>query len=438
MAIVMPLSVIGCLRYDVAIILPAQDSSAFNLLAVSICAAVLLSIFLAAVQPFVKHPLTRILNAPGLLSYLWCVAPLVLLRSIYSALNFWQARKKFFASISFAEIGAACGTISYQIVAAIRYLGGSSGLIFGYMFGSAVSTAILGYRFVKNCNIAAIRNMCFRELLQTVLRYRKFPLFDIWGILFNSISWQIPALMLAAFFSPATVGFYALADRIVKVPMLLVGRSISKVFLQRASAVAKQEKALADLVDNVLTILIAIGLLPALLLGLIGQEIIAVVFGETWIETGLYLQIFSLWMFVWFVSSPMSTLFIVFEKQELALIIHSAIFITRLVSFTVGGLFHNVLIALGFFAATGVIVYTILLIWCLKQAKVSFRRLLQIVGSYFLYASPFTVVLMLLKYVLHTSNLILLVAALPMVLLYYGLVYKKESVALRSLGVIRP
>ena len=37
-------------------------------------------------------------------------------------------------------------------------------------------------------------------------RYRKFPIFDVWGGLLNTMSRQLPPLVLSAFFSPIIVG----------------------------------------------------------------------------------------------------------------------------------------------------------------------------------------------------------------------------------------
>jgi lipopolysaccharide exporter len=437
LAIVVPISAIACLRYDVGIMLPSNEGDALNLLVLSICSASLISLLVAGVQPLLKYHISSVLNAPGLLPYLWCAAPLVLIKSIYSSFNYWQSRNRCFASVSFAEVNTSLGTIAYQIVAAIKFLASSGGLIFGYIFGSTLSTIMLGFSVAKSYNNKKAEGIRLNNLLRTAHRYRKFPLFDTWGVLFNSISWQLPALMLAVFFSPVTVGLYALADRIVKVPMLLVGGAISKVFLQRASKIVGQEEALSGLVEKVFTVLIAIGILPTILIGLIGQDIVKVVFGPNWGEAGLYLQVLSVWMFVWFVSSPMSTLFIIFERQELALFIHASIFFSRLVSFTVGGISDSVLIALGFFSATGTIVYSILLIWSLKQVRINFSFVLHVVGRYFFYSSPIVIAMFVFKFTLHLSSFYLLVAALPMLLLYYAYVYKKEYAVLISLGVIK-
>lgn len=434
MAIVTPISAIACLRYDVAIMLPKRETEATQLLVIAICAALGVSLLCAGVLPGLKNPVAETLNASALLPYLWCIPPLVLFRAVYSAFNFWQSRRKAFISISVAEIGAAGGSIAYQIMAAVRFLAKSGGLIFGYIFGAALSAVLLGYQVFRDNHRPPIGLVPPRNVLQSVHRYRKFPLFDIWGVLFNSISWQIPALMIAAFFSPAAVGFYALADRIVKVPMLLCGKAISKVFLQRASALSMQGQSLSDLVESIFSQLLSIGLLPALLLGFLGKDIVGVVFGSTWTETGVYLQILSAWMLVWFIASPLSTLFIVLERQELALIIHAAIFVTRIVAFMVGGMSGNIYTALMIFSGSGIFVYGLLLIWCLHQARVPFTRTASILMHRLLYCMPPLAVIGILKYSAGLSSLLLCLILLPLASIYYLVLYKKNHRPINMLG----
>ena len=435
LAMATPIGAIACLRYDVAIILPKKETEALHLLYISIFLAIILALCIGVLISLFKIRIATFLNAQNLIHYMWCIAPLVLLRGTYSSFNFWKYRNKGFFSVAAAEISTSLGTIGYQIFSAICFIGGSSGLIFGYIFGSTLSTSLLGYQVFKKNGTPSFRRLFSLELLQTAHRYRKFPLFDIWGVLFNSISWQIPALMLAVFFSPTIVGFYALADRIVKIPNLLGGRAISRVLLQHSSDIVKRGDSLSGLIGKIFRLLISVSLLPTLLIGLMGQDIIKIIFGATWIDTGLYLQILSPWMFVWFISSPLSTVFIVYERQELALLIHAAIFFTRLVSFGVGGISGNIYMALGFFSGSGVIVYSLLLALSFRQAKIPLKLLFQTICRYLSYSIPVVAVVGYLKYGLELNSVWLCISLIPMVTVYYFFLYKKEYQVFQSLRI---
>ena len=58
---------------------------------------------------------------------------------------------------------------------------------------------------------------------------------------------SIPALLLALFFSPAIAGFYAIAARVMMVPIGLVGNSVRQVFYQSAELIPSGNDNLSNL-----------------------------------------------------------------------------------------------------------------------------------------------------------------------------------------------
>ncbi len=70
----------------------------------------------------------------------------------------------------------------------------------------------------------------------------------------------------------------------------------------------------------------------------IGKDLFIVFFGSQWAETGLFVQILSIWAFVWFITSPLTVMVAIFEKQLWGLKINLIIFSTRLISLVIGGL----------------------------------------------------------------------------------------------------
>jgi len=118
------------------------------------------------------------------------------------------------------------------------------------------------------------------------------------------------------FFSPIVVGFYSLGFMVLQMPMSLIGGAIAQVFFQRASE-ARSDDTLSLLVENVFRLLVMIGIFPILAMMLAGSDLFAVIFGEIWVEAGLYAQILSIWAFVWFISSPLSMIWVVLENKPL-------------------------------------------------------------------------------------------------------------------------
>jgi len=158
-------------------------------------------------------------------------------------------------------------------------------------------------------------------------------------------------------------------------PMSLIGRAIGKVFHQRA-AQANLRGDLEPLVRNLLRTLVIVGLAPISALAVIGEDLFSLVFGPTWSQAGIYTQILSPWAFVWFVSSPLSTLFGVLNKQAQGLRLQITIFVSRLISLGIGAYYENVILALALFSVTGILVYGNLVYQIVRLSRVKLRHLL--------------------------------------------------------------
>jgi O-antigen/teichoic acid export membrane protein len=138
--------------------------------------------------------------------------------------------------------------------------------------------------------------------------------------------------------------------------MDLVGGAISQVFYQRAAA-ARVAGQLAEVVEGTYRRLVTIGFAPTVVLGIVASDLFRFAFGARWVEAGVYTQILSPWTLFWFVSSPLSSLFSVLERQEFGLKLNVRIFGTRFLSLAAGGLTGDARVALMLFAGSGVFVY---------------------------------------------------------------------------------
>jgi O-antigen/teichoic acid export membrane protein len=201
-----------------------------------------------------------------------------------------------------------------------------------------------------------------------MVRYRKFPLVDLWGALLNIASWQIPPLLFAAFFNAASVGLYALAFRFIQLPMSLIGAAISQVFYPRLAAVRAAGAPLGPHAEGLFHRLTVLGLFPALLCAAAGPGLFGWVFGEAWREAGQYARILSPWVWVWFISSPLSVLFNTLERQGRLLGFQMLIFGSRLLAIFLGSRLGDMRLALTLFSLSGALVYGALCVDALRLA----------------------------------------------------------------------
>jgi lipopolysaccharide exporter len=363
------LGVIACMRYELSIMLPEKDEEAANLFGVSLFFAITISLFTVPIIWWGKEPILRLLNAPGLGPYLWLVPAMVFIHGVFLALNYWNSRTKHFGRLSIARVISSLATTFGKLGFGAAGYATSGTMIGATVAGQAVVATTLGGQIWRDDRKIFFKSIRWRRMREGIIRHRKFPIFSSWSGLMNTISSSLPALMLAAFFSPAIVGFFVLGHRLLSLPMSLIGGAIAQVFFQRA-AEAKHQGTLHVVVGKTFNKLLSVGVFPLLLVMIAGKDMFAVIFGSQWETAGLYAQILVPWIIFQFISSPMSMLFSVLEMQGTSLLYNAILLATRIISLLIGGLLNNAFIALMLFSFTGAIFYLVFCLFILKKSGV--------------------------------------------------------------------
>jgi len=424
MSIVGIIGVIACLGYEYAIMLPKTDEEATNLLGLSLLNVAGVSCFTVPLVYFGGGAIMDILQAPNLESYLILVPPFIFTSGIFLALNYWNSRTKHFGRLSFARVAQSVTSTGTQLGVGFAGYTNGGGLIGGIFIGSLVSTMILGGQILRDDFLLLHQNISWKGMLKGLIRYKKFLFIDTSSNLLNTISWQLPMFLLAVFFSPVVVGFYALGWRLLQLPMGLIGSSITQVFYQRASE-AEHKGDLEPIVKGVFQTLLKVGLFPMLVVTLVGKEIFQFVFGNLWAEAGVYTQILSIWAIIWFISSPLSIIYLIKERQEFGLKISITNLSTRFTSLIIGGLLGSPIIALLLFSITGIMTYGYLVLALLQMSGVApvwaIKKSLSI-GKLFI---PSGIILLILKQS-NASDAIIFIMSSSLILIYYYYIIKTD------------
>ncbi|MDP1715413.1 MAG: oligosaccharide flippase family protein [Anaerolineales bacterium] len=375
------LAVIISLRYEITIMLPESDKEAANLLAGSLGVATVNSLLSIPLVWFGAPFIGRWLKSPELVPYLWLLIPVVFFGGVgagHPALNAWASRKRNFTQISTTRVIGSLTLNAAKLIAGFSSFNSAVGLIYGTLIGAICSPFFLGWQIWRQDKIPFYENISLSQALAGLKKYRKFSLYNTLSTLLNTVSWQVPSFMLSAFFSTTVVGYYAFGSQLLRVPMDLIGNSIGQAFYSHA-AIAHREGTLAVFVENTFRRLVEYSFFPILMLTVIGKDLFQVVFGSQWAESGVYTQILSIWMVFWFVSSPMSQLYSVLQKNELFLGLNVVILITRIVSIWLGGVLESPRLALLFFSISGAVVYGFLGASIIFFSGVPWRRIVRII-----------------------------------------------------------
>lgn len=389
------LSVITCLRYEFAIPMVERDEDAAALVVLCLVLTVLISMLAGLALAAFHGDLLILLNAPGLAAYVKWVPWFICLCGFTSTFNYWQSRNRQFGRIATTNVLGAISTSGTKVFAGLAGYAHGGSLIGATVAGQAIATGTLGFLTIRKAGRMMLNHGRPRGVLALAKRYRKFPLYDVWGALINNASWQIPTLLFSGFFSPAAVGFYALAFRFIQLPMSLIGNALGQAFYPRIASAHARGETWNMLMLAVFRRLVALALFPAILFAVAGPDLFAAIFGQAWSESGVIAQILSLWVFWWFISSPLSLVFNATERQDRLLVYHMVIFTTRLAAILIGSLRQDLHLALWLFSITGALVYGALMLDILHMAKISLRHAARAVQPYLLIGVALGLIVML-------------------------------------------
>lgn len=425
-------AVVACGRYELAILLPRTDREARAVLDLCLFLPVLTAGLVAAWLWQWSSQIEIALNSGSLRAIYWMMPPYVLVTGWFLALNYWLTREKRYGTISVARVVNSIATNTFKLLGSVVGLASGAGLALGTLVGQALATAQLGFFSWRRAEGHDRIMGKVSEAIQMLVRYRRFPLVDAWGALLNCVSWQLPILMLAVYFPETIVGLFALAWRTLQLPMSILGTALAQVFFQRAAELRQDPTRLASVSLTVFRRLCSLALVPALVLAGFGGDLFAILFGDDFRSAGAYAQILSFWMFWWFISSPLSNIFSVLERQDLSLGVHIVVFVTRLVGLLIGCAAGDLKLALWLLSLGGIIVYGGLTFWILELTGAGWRSGCRALLVEMVRAAPALIALGGVK-VAFSNSLAQSVCALGIVGLYLVWTVRKDEAILRQM-----
>jgi len=157
------------------------------------------------------------------------------------------------------------------------------------------------------------------KIFALIKKYKKLPILNLPNALIDSFRLSGISILIAKFFTTATLGQFTLAWKMVQTPMSLIGSSISQVFFQKLSSSNKNE--LNSIVKKFIIKATIIASPIFLIIYFFAVDIFTIVFGENWKLAGEAASVMSPWLFLNFLSAPMANVFIVLNKQEVVLVV---------------------------------------------------------------------------------------------------------------------
>jgi O-antigen/teichoic acid export membrane protein len=419
---------VACFQYEQAIMLPKTDEEAANLFGASFIFVLITTIMSVIIIFFAGDFLVKQFNVPDLKKYLWLVPISLFFSGLSLPLINWTTRLKRFSTLSSIRVVSSVLMQSTKISAGFAGFISAGILIITGIIGNMFSCVYLCFQIFIHDRKIFFESINLKSIFSGIRKYKNFPLYSTWSILLNSISRQLPIWFLAYYFTSKNIGYYSLGITVVFLPMTLIGGAVSQVFFQKVSETYSNTGQISSLVEDVFKRLVSFGLLPFLLLTVIGEDIFSLCFGARWAEAGIYIQILSLWVFFVFISSPLSTIFNVLGKQKYLLVFNSLLLLVRCLSLYAGCITGDIVIALLFFSISGIILYLFLCLWILSISGINLNQSIGYLLLYTLFSSPIVCLILWIKQTnfYNLSSMVLIGLATFGFIIYYLIIFTKD------------
>lgn len=328
-------AVAATLRFELAIMLPQEETSAINLLRLSFSITLLLSVLLLGFVTAFHHQLPIWLSTPKLGSFLFYLPLLLLFAGGAQALNYWISRQKKFRLLAAGKVGQTGSAGLISVVLGYLHFS-SAGLIIGAVAGQLV--ALLIYLAGSVSKIIRLEPWVTRKkMLENLRTYKTFAVVNTPHALLGVLQDILVIFLLNHFFSKSVVGSYAFGFRILKVPAAFIGAAMFQVYFQRASTLKQQHEKLKALTKNVYLQMSVAGIPIFGLLLLFAPSLFALIFGNEWRHAGEIAQILSPWLLLNFICSPVAAIAIVLNRQQSAIWFAVADTMLRFTAIIIGG-----------------------------------------------------------------------------------------------------
>jgi O-antigen/teichoic acid export membrane protein len=309
---------LACLRYELAVPLPRSDVNAASVLVVCFGLMAFIGIGLFPAMWLFGGPVFGALGAPELADYRWLLPLGVVAGGSLAALGAWMLRIKAFRALAEGRILQSGAGIGLQV--GLGVLGaGALGLLVGWIAGMATAVARLAWVTWRQ-SAPAIRAVSGRTARAAASRYRRFPIFSSPSTAITFIGLEAPVLWVVATYGVETGGQFALAQRIVALPVLVLASAVGQVYFAEAARIGREEPArLPEFYKRATSMLLVVAAGPFVLGMLAAPSVFPVLFGDAWTVAGLYAAILAPSYLLQFVAWPTGGTLDVLERQDLHL-----------------------------------------------------------------------------------------------------------------------
>jgi len=345
------LKTISTLNYEIAIVLPKRNKDAINILILNFIILTCFFLFLTALIYTFHNQILTLLNIERMGIFIYFIPLGVFLSSVISVLNYWNNRMNSFKNIALGTISRATTLSSSQIIVGIsiyNFIGLIPGLLIGQITNLIViiKLSFKSYTQLKH-------HISLNRIFFLAKKYKDIPLFNTLLSFTETLSNELPVLLITKYFGLAPAAFYGLAQKLTKTPIAIIGNSANQIFVNNASQIFNKQGNLYQFVTKSYKHLFLTSL-PIYLLLFIISFFLKFIFGKEWEEVGIFVRIIIPWLLLTFINTPIGSIVVILNKQKEFLLYEIILLTARFLCIYAGYImYNNILVSLIYLSSIG-------------------------------------------------------------------------------------
>ena len=295
------------LRYEFACALPKENEDAINIFGLCLILLCITTAVFALILFFGRDLLVNAFDLDAIEQYIWFLLIGFFGMGLYTMLNYWAIRQRDYRRITYTKINQGAGGSVCKILLGILSFG-PVGLIIGHIVSQIAGITTLA-RAMWRKDRGNFRAISLSRMKSVAKDYKSFPVFNFPAAVVNTMSLQLPSLMLLALYDSEIVGFYALANMLVVLPGSLISGSMGQAYIGEASKMVRERsRKLRSLYVRTIKHLSIVAVPLIGIPALCAPFLVPFIFGGVWAEAGWYCLPLGLIAIFGFVSGPTSFL----------------------------------------------------------------------------------------------------------------------------------
>lgn len=314
------LTLIACLRYELAIPLPELDQDAWGIVALCMSLVTVFSFLVALLGFGFADRLLPLVSAEALAPYIWLLPVGLFLSGSYQVATQTAIRYRAYKPLAHTKVHQSLLGAFTQVVGGFAGLG-TSALLAGQVIASGIGSLRLA-RVLSARGLEHLDYIKFDHLMELAKRYKSFVWLASPAALLNGLSMHLPTILLATIYGAGIAGQFFLAQRVLNAPIALISAAVSQSYMGEASRLHRSgDSSIYRLFWKLAFSLAAFSLVASLCIYYLSPNIFRIIFGDKWASSGIFASFMAYYVGVRFVTTSLAPTLIIYERQDLSLII---------------------------------------------------------------------------------------------------------------------